>query len=227
MDKITIAIDGPAGAGKSTLARAVAEKLKITYLDTGAMYRACAWYALYKGIKPNNLNAVEAILPELNLQISFADGHQKIAVNGIDVTAKIRTGEVSRVASDISALPPVRVAMVDKQREIAALQPCVLDGRDIGTYVLPQAEIKIFLTAGIDARAERRWKEQTAQGKKVPLAEVKSDISYRDRQDSERDFAPLKQAADAIPLDNTEMSINECVDFVLKLVKEYERSKKR
>lgn len=215
-----IAIDGPSGSGKSTLAKGAASKLGIMYLDTGAMYRTCGLCALKTGIEPKDEDAVKKMLSEMDLNIRFADGVQHMILNGEDVTGLIRTPEVSRAASDISSLPFVRTAMVDKQRKIAADQSFVVDGRDIGSVVLPNAKYKFFLTASPEARAKRRFLELQEKGTPQPLEEVLKDIIWRDKQDSERAASPLVKVDDAVEIDTSDIGITETLDLLLSYIKE-------
>lgn len=214
-----IALDGPAGAGKSTIARRVAEQLGILYLDTGAMYRAIGIKALNLGLPAKDEAAVGTMLQSTDLDIRFVNGTQEVWLDGVNVSETIRTPEASRAASDVSTLPVVRRALVDMQRKIASRQSLVMDGRDIGTHVLPDARHKFFLTASVAERAHRRLLDLKNRGDAtVTLDEVKADIEYRDRQDSERAFAPLRQADDAILVDTTDLSIEEVVQTILDLI---------
>lgn len=213
-----VAIDGPAGAGKSTAAKIVAKKLGILYLDTGAMYRAIGLKALNCGLDTKNAQEIEKILPQTTVAIKYVDGVQNIFLDGQNVTGSIREHKVSMAASDVSAIPAVRLKMVELQREIAQNNDCILDGRDIGTYVLPNARYKFFITASAEERANRRFKELTEKGQKVTFDEVFADIVTRDKNDSGRAFAPLKKADDAIEIDTTKMSIDEVVDALLEKI---------
>jgi len=217
MDKvITIAIDGPAGAGKSTIARLIAGRLGILYLDTGAMYRAVGLKALRTGTDMRSEPAMAALLEQTNLDIRFVRQSQQIYLDGEDVTSAIRLPEVARAASDVSALPVVRLKLVELQRQIASGQNLILDGRDIGTYVLPHASYKFFLTADLRERARRRLLDLQARGSQdATLDQVADDMSYRDNQDSSRALAPLKQADDAILVDTTGLTIEEVVEKVM------------
>lgn len=213
---INIAIDGPAGAGKSTIARLLASKLGILYLDTGAMYRAIGLKALRLGIDRRSEPAMAAMLDQTDLQIRFADLQQQVLLDGEDVTNLIRTPEVSIAASDVSALTVVRLRLVDLQRRIAADQDLILDGRDIGTYVLPEASHKFFLTADTGERVKRRLLDLRARGDQdTTFEQVRDDMAYRDLQDSSRALAPLCQADDAVLIDTTGLSVDEVVDLVL------------
>lgn len=216
---MNIAIDGPAGAGKSTIAKILAARLGILYLDTGAMYRAIGYKAIKSGVSVTDLELVEKMLKETDVDVKIADGVQHVYVDGEDVSGVIRTPEVSKAASDISALPPVRHAMVALQRIIAAKQDTVLDGRDIGTFVLPKAEYKFFLTASAEERAKRRYKELVARGGKCDLDKIRADIEMRDYNDSHRALAPLKKADDAVEVDTTFMTIEEVADKLASYVK--------
>ncbi len=215
---INIAIDGPAGAGKSTIAKAVAKDLGIIYLDTGAMYRATAYLALQKGIDPKDEQKVSEMLEDLKMDIVYKDGEQRIIVNGIDATPYLREHYMSKAASDISALPCVRYKMVDLQRDFASKNDVVLDGRDIGTFVLPNANCKFFLTASPEERAQRRMKDLEEKGEKVDYQTLLSDIIQRDYNDSHRKVAPLKQADDADFVDTTQMSVEDVVAHVKEVV---------
>lgn len=212
---LTIALDGPAGAGKSTIARLLAQRLGILYLDTGAMYRAVGLKALRLGIPVRSEAEVAVMLQDTRLEIRFHDNSQRILMDGEDVSLAIRTPEVSLAASDVSALPVVRLRLVELQREIAASQPLILDGRDIGTFVLPDAPYKFFLTADPAERARRRLLDLQSRGDNAAtLEQVSQDMDYRDRQDSQRSLAPLCQADDAILVDTTQLSIEEVVDKI-------------
>lgn len=217
---INIAIDGPAGAGKSTIAKAVAKELGLIYLDTGAMYRAVAYAALKNGTDVSDAKGVAALLEGLKMDIRYEDGVQLIFVNGENVTPYLRTPEMSKAASDISALPVVRYKMVEMQREFAATRDVVLDGRDIGTFVLPDANCKFYMTASPEERAKRRFEELRLKGENCSYDDVLNDIIKRDYNDSHREVAPLKQADDAVYLDTTTLTIGQVVAAVEKVVKE-------
>ncbi len=215
---INVAIDGPAGAGKSTVAKAVAKKLGLIYLDTGAMYRATAYTALEAGLDVSDAGQVAPMLDGMKMEIVFEDGAQQIYVNGANTTPYLREHRMSKAASDISALPCVRYKMVELQREFAATGDVVLDGRDIGTFVLPNANCKIFMTATPEERAKRRYKELVEKGQEVDFDTLLADIKQRDYNDSHREVAPLKQAEDAVLLDTTDMSLEEVIAAVIKIV---------
>lgn len=223
MKKLIVAIDGPAGAGKSTVARSVAQRLNYTYIDTGAMYRAVTWALMQRGVPVEDTSQVIKIAEELNLMLTCIDGRTVVRVDEVDITEAIRTPEVSRLVSLVSQIGRVREAMVGLQRQMADLGGVVMDGRDIGTHVLPNADIKIFLTASIEERARRRWRELCDKGYKVDFDELKNDIACRDKADCERDIAPLLQAKDAILVDTTEMSIAQAVEHILLLCEERAR----
>lgn len=215
---IRIAIDGPAGAGKSTIAKLLAQKLDIIYLDTGAMYRAVALKCLENNIEIEDQAAMINLLENTNLQVVFENNTQKIILDGIDVSNKIRTTKVSNTASRIATLPDVRKKLVDIQREIAKESSVVMDGRDIGTHVLPNADVKIFLTASLEERANRRYIEYKATGEYKTLDDIMREIEHRDRCDSMRTFAPLKKAEDAILVDTTGQSIKQVTNIIIGIV---------
>ncbi|MEX1307500.1 MAG: (d)CMP kinase [Eubacteriales bacterium] len=219
MGRLTIALDGPAGSGKSSAAKQIAQNLGILYLDTGAMYRAVGYWMLKQGIDPLDRERVESEMEAVDVLIRFVDGHQQVWVNGEDVTGKIRNPEISKAASDVSAHPVVRMAMVELQRKTSCEYDMILDGRDIGTFVLPDAKYKFFLVASCDERARRRHKELAEKGIEKPLETIKREIEQRDYNDSHRALAPLKQAEDAILIDSTSMTIDEVVDTIIKKVK--------
>lgn len=222
MDKLmTIALDGPAGAGKSTIARLLARRLGILYLDTGAMYRAIGLKALRLGITARDEAAVADMLRDTRLEILFESESQRVMLDGEDVSQAIRTPEASIAASDFSALPSVRLALVELQRGIASHQPLILDGRDIGTFVLPDAPFKFFLTADPAERARRRLLDLQARGdSRSTFDEVLRDIEYRDRQDSGRALAPLRQADDAVLVDTTSLTIEEVVETIIGRIRQ-------
>lgn len=217
---INIAIDGPAGAGKSTIAKAVAKRLGIIYLDTGAMYRSVAYYVLKHGVSVSDEKGVQGILDGLEMDIRYEDGAQQIYVCGENVTPYLREPHMSKAASDVSALPAVRYKMVELQREFAASHDVVLDGRDIGTFVLPEANCKFYMTASPEERAERRHKELAEKGNACTFKEVLDDINKRDYNDSHRAVAPLRQADDAVYIDTTDMTPEEVTELVVRTVSE-------
>ena len=214
--KRVIAIDGPAGAGKSTVAKIVAEKLGYTYIDTGAMYRGVAWKTLKQSQAATDEDILRAV-QEIDVRLACTENGTRVTVDGTDVTQEIRTPEVTHIVSRVAALGPVREKMVELQRAMAADGAIVMDGRDIGTNVLPNADVKIFLTASVEERARRRYDEMKEKGYAVNFDELKGEIALRDKQDSEREISPLRQAEDAVLLDTTSLSIDEVVTHVLKL----------
>lgn len=215
---MNIAIDGPAGAGKSTIAKLLAAKLGILYLDTGAMYRAVGLKALNTGVDISDEAAVEKMLADTKIDVTQENGVQHVYLDGNDVSSAIRENAVSKAASDISAVPCVRYKMVELQREIASRCDTVLDGRDIGTFVLPNAEYKIFLTASAEERAKRRYAELKAKGSTLTLEQIKDDIVKRDYNDSHRTLAPLKKADDATEVDTTAMCIDDVVGRIYAII---------
>ena len=217
---VSVAIDGPAGAGKSTLARRLAAELGYIYVDTGAMFRAIGLYALRAGKDPKDNEAVNALLPEISLKFAFIGGEQHIYLNGEDVSTAIRTEEVGMAASAVGANPEVRAFLLGMQRDMAKTQDVLMDGRDIGTVVLPDATVKIFLTASPEARATRRWKEYQQKGVEVSYEEVLADVRQRDYQDTHRAAAPLRQADDAQLLDTSEMNFEQSLEAMKKMIVE-------
>lgn len=220
MKTVAIAIDGPAGAGKSTIARAIAAKLGYIYVDTGALYRAVGYAVSAAGGDWRDEATVVGHLPKIEVSLKYVDGAQRVFVNGEDVSDRIRTPEMSMAASAVSALPPVREFLFHLQQDMAAKNNVVMDGRDIGTVVLPHAQVKIFLSASAEARAERRRLELLEKGQDVPFEEVLADMKKRDYDDSHRAIAPLRQAEDAVAVDTTELTLKESIDYMLKLVEE-------
>lgn len=206
---VSVAIDGPAGAGKSTLARRLAAQLGYIYVDTGAMYRAVGLYALRAGQDPKDNAAVEELLPQISLRLDCPDGEQHIYLNGEDVSRAIRTEQAGMAASAVGANPAVRAFLLETQRQMARTQNVLMDGRDIGTVVLPDAAVKIFLTASPEARAARRWKEYQEKGQQVSYEQVLEDVRQRDYQDTHREAAPLRQAEDAVLLDTSELDFEQ------------------
>lgn len=217
---ISVAIDGPAGAGKSTLARRLAAELGYIYVDTGAMFRTIGLYALRAGKDPKDNEAVNALLPEISLRLDSVDGEQHIYLNGEDVSQLIRTDEVGMAASAVGANPAVRAFLLDQQRDMTRTQNVLMDGRDIGTVILPDAPVKIFLTASAESRAERRYKELAEKGQQVTMESVLHDINERDRQDMNRAIAPLRQAEDAVLLDTSALTLEESIASVLRIIRE-------
>lgn len=210
-ERYAVALDGPAGSGKSTIAKQLAADYDILYLDTGAMYRACALKALLSGVDVKDPVAVEKLVPQIHIQVEYRDGAQHTLLDGRDVSTEIRKNEVSMLASDISAHPAIRKKMVEMQREIAHTTSCVLDGRDIGSTVLPDAEYKFFITADSRVRAKRRYDELLSRGQTVDFEALHEEIVRRDKQDAEREFSPLIQAEDAVVVDTSTMTIDEVV----------------
>lgn len=213
-----IAIDGPAGAGKSTIAKMAAKKLDFIYVDTGAMYRAMALYFLCREIDAKDEKKIAEACEHINVTIAYQEGEQQVLLNGENVNAFIRTEEVSMMTSNTSKYPAVREKLLYLQRELAAANNVIMDGRDIGTCVLPDAELKIYLTASASERAKRRYLEQKERGVESDLAQIERDIIARDEQDMNREIAPLKQAEDAIYLDTSDMTIEEVVTKIVSLV---------
>ncbi len=219
MKKLVVAIDGPAGAGKSTVAKLAAKELGYTYIDTGAMYRAVAWKTLQR--KADVTDAlILGVVKDIDVRLAYKDGVTQVFVDGQDITGEIRTPEVSHIVSQVAALGPVREKMVDLQRRMATEGGVLMDGRDIATHVLPDADVKIFLTASIEERAQRRWKEMKEKGYDMSLEELQKDIAARDKADSEREISPLVQADDATLLDTTGLSIDEVVARILAMCSE-------
>lgn len=221
MKKISVAIDGPAGAGKSTIARRLAAELGYRYVDTGAIYRTVAYFMDLWGVSPKDVDGVNRYIDELTIGIEYdEDGLQHMIMNGMDVTEDIRTQEISQKASLISAHACVREMLLDMQRDLANAYDVVMDGRDIGTVVLPKATVKIFLTASAEVRAKRRCNELLAKGQKAKYETVLKEIQQRDYQDTHRETAPLKMARDSIKVDTSEMNIEETVAALLKIIRE-------
>lgn len=212
-----IAIDGPAGAGKSTIAKLVAKEKGFIYVDTGAMYRGMAVYFLNGGIDPEDRAAIARACQDVDVTLGYEEGVQQIYVNGENVTSMLRQEEVGNMASKSSAVPEVRQRLLDLQRNIALRKDVVMDGRDIGTNVLPDADVKVFLTARVETRAKRRYDELTAKGIRCDLNEIEADIRERDERDMTRETAPLKQADDAVLVDSSELTIPEVVTKILSL----------
>ena len=224
MDKkvYSVAIDGPSGAGKSTIARSVAQELGFLYVDTGAIYRTVGYFAFCKKVDPQDAEAVVALLPEIKIEMGYGeDGLQRMRLNGEDVTDQIRLPEISMYASHVSAIPQVRAFLMDMQRDTAQKQSVIMDGRDIGTVVLPDADVKIFLTASAEDRAQRRYEELIARGTPKDYEEVLRDIQQRDYNDSNRAAAPLRPAEDAIHLDTTGNTFEQSKTLILETIKEH------
>ena len=218
---IRIAIDGPSGAGKSTIAKRIAHDLSIIYVDTGAMYRCIGLYALRQGIDPHDQNRVVPCLTGIQLHTTYDPvSGQRIFLNGEDVSQEIRTPEASMAASDVSAMPPVRAFLLKLQQQMAASQSLIMDGRDIGTVVIPDAELKIFLTASSESRAKRRYLEYLQKGQPQNYEDVLQDILHRDQQDSTRAAAPLRMASDAVRIDSTNLTFEETVTAIKELIEQ-------
>lgn len=218
MKKINIAIDGPAGAGKSSISKEVAKRLGIVYVDTGAMYRACAVYAIDNGIEILQ----EAIIPHLDdikIDINYNENGQQIILNGKDVSERIREKDATIGSSKIAVIPDVRLKLVELQRSLANSKSVIMDGRDIGTYVLPNADLKIYLTASVKERARRRFVEMQQKGMECDIKEVGKDIEFRDKNDSQREFAPLRCAEDAILIDSSDLKFDEVCDKIYTMIK--------
>lgn len=215
---INVAIDGPAGAGKSTIARTAAKNLGYIYVDTGALYRAVGVYSLRHGFDTKNAATVAATLPDIQVELKFLGDIQHVFLNGEDVSEEIRTPDASMAASDVSAVPAVRQFLFDLQRDIAKQNNCIMDGRDIGTVVLPDAQVKIFLTASPEARAQRRYKELQEKGASDTYEAVLADLKQRDYNDSHRAVAPLKPAEDSILVDTTALNLEESVEKVISVI---------
>ena len=211
-----IAIDGPAGAGTSTIARLAAKRLGFVYVDTGAMYRAIALYFLRKGIRPEDVQTIASLVQGAEITIRYVDGTQQVILNGEDVSGQIRTEEVGNMASATSAIPAVRAHLLELQRNLAASANVIMDGRDIGTCILPDADVKIFLTASTSVRAMRRYRELQEKGMMCNLEEIEQDIIERDARDMNRETAPLKQAEDAMLLDSSDMTLEQVVQAILE-----------
>ena len=216
----SIAIDGPAGAGKSTIARKVAEKLSFIYVDTGAMDRSMALYFIRHDIAAQDEEKIAAACPDIDVSIAYQDGEQQVILNGENVNGLIRTEQVSMMTSDTSKYPVVREKLLSLQRGLAEKENVIMDGRDIGTCVLPNADVKIYLTASAAERARRRYKEQTERGVDCDIKEIERDIIARDEQDMNREVAPLRQAEDAVLVDSSDMTIDQVVDEIIRIYQE-------
>lgn len=215
---IQIAIDGPSGAGKSTVAKALAKKLGIVYVDTGALYRTIGYAAVSRGISTKDASALEALLPDIHIDVKYENGVQCVYLNGENLGDRIRRPEISMAASDVSAIPAVRAFLLDTQRDIARRNSVVMDGRDIGTVILPDADVKIFMVASAEARARRRTDELAEKGMTANYEDVLREMKERDAQDSGRAIAPAVPAPDAIHLDNSDMDVEESVEAVLRII---------
>lgn len=215
-----VAVDGPSGAGKSSVSKAVAKALGFVHIDTGAMYRALAYHALDLGVDISDKSAVEKMLSETKLSLALDGGAQRVLVNGEDVTGYIRTEKVSMAASNVSKIPAVRAFLLETQRQTAREMNVLMDGRDIATVVLPDADVKIFLTASAEKRAERRYKELLAKNEEVEYNNILEDVIKRDRQDMERDIAPLKPSDESVIVDTSDLSFEESVDAIIGMIKE-------
>lgn len=216
---IAVAIDGPSGAGKSTIARRAAQALSFIYVDTGALYRTIGLYMSQYIEDTKDAKTVEALLPKVSVELRFIGGEQRVFLNGEDVSGKIRTPQAAMHASNVSAIPAVRAFLLNMQRALAASSNVIMDGRDIGTVVLPEAQVKIFLTASVEARAKRRLAEHEARGEQIDFDELVREIETRDYNDSHRAAAPLKQAEDAVLVDTTDLSFEESVERIISLIR--------
>lgn len=214
-----VAIDGPAGAGKSTIAKAAAKELGFIYVDTGALYRAIAYNAVTKGVIDDTQKIID-MLTDTNVELKYVDGVQAVYLNGDDVSAYIRTPEISMGASKVSAIPQVREFLLNLQRDIAQNNNVIMDGRDIATVVLPNADVKIFLFASPECRAQRRYKELMEKGEDVTLEDVLADVNHRDYQDSHREIAPLKPSEDSVMADTSKLNLEESIQLIINIIKE-------
>lgn len=217
---INVAIDGPAGAGKSTIAKAAAKALGYIYVDTGALYRTVALGAVRAGVLESD-DGIAALLPNLQVELKFVDDSQHVYLNGEDVSDLIRTPEISMGASKVSAVPAVRAFLLDLQRDLAKKNNVIMDGRDIATVVLPNAQVKIFLSATPECRARRRYKELVEKGQTVTYEDVLADVNRRDYQDSHREIAPLKPSADSIMADTSELDLQQSTDLIINIIREH------
>lgn len=220
MKKIQIAVDGPGGAGKSTIAKAVAKKLGIVYVDTGALYRTIGLYMADHNVDPHDAEGVAAALPNVRIEVRFEDGAQHVYLNGVDHGDRIRTPQMSMYASAVSAIPAVRAFLLETQKDIARKNSVIMDGRDIGTVILPNADVKVFMTASPECRARRRYEELLAKGQTVTYEDVLREMNERDHQDSTREIAPATAAPDAILLDNSDLDIEQSADAIIALVRQ-------
>ena len=218
---ISIAIDGPAGAGKSTIARAVSQSLGFLYVDTGALYRTIALFVLRMGIDPSDRNAVKELLPKIHIRLAYEDGDQQMYLGTENVSSLIRTPAVSSAASKVAVHPEVRAFLLEEQRRFAREGNVLMDGRDIGTVVLPDATVKIFLTASPEVRAERRYKDMILKGENISYEEILEKVKLRDYTDSHREVAPLKQAEDAVLADTGNLTLDESIDLIRRIIEEH------
>lgn len=226
MSQFSVAIDGPAGAGKSTLAKAAAARLGFVYVDTGAIYRTVGLAVKKAGLSHEDMEGIKALLPSVHVDVRYSGGVQKMYLNGQDVTDKIRTPEMSVYASCVSAIPEVRAFLMDMQRQMAQCHDVIMDGRDIGTVVLPDAGLKVFLTASAEKRAMRRYRELIEKGQTVTYEEVLSDMQARDAKDTNRTAAPLRVAEDAVLLDTSNLSLEDSVETLVAMIRERMEEKK-
>jgi cytidylate kinase len=217
--KIRIALDGPSGAGKSTIAKRIAQKLGIVYVDTGALYRTVGLYSIENGISADDTDGIKASLKSIEVRLAYENGAQKVYLNGVDVGDRIRTPEASKYASAVSKIPEVRAFLLKVQRDLAAAGGVIMDGRDIGTVIIPDAELKVFMSATPEARADRRCKELAEKGMPQPYEDVLRDIIERDRNDREREASPCVPAPDAVEFINDEYGIEESADYIIGLIK--------
>lgn len=217
--KIRIALDGPSGAGKSTIAKRIAQKLGIVYVDTGALYRTVGLYSIENGISADDTDGIKASLGNIEVRLAYENGAQKVYLNGVDVGDRIRTPEASKYASAVSKIPEVRAFLLKVQRDLAAAGGVIMDGRDIGTVIIPDAELKVFMSATPEARADRRCKELAEKGMPQPYEDVLRDIIERDRNDREREASPCVPAPDAVEFINDEYGIEESADYIIGLIK--------
>ncbi|MEE1314420.1 MAG: (d)CMP kinase [Faecalimonas sp.] len=214
-----VAIDGPAGAGKSTIAKRVSKEMGFLYVDTGAIYRALAVHFIQNGLQPEDTEGIKAACKDANVELCYEDGAQQVYLNGENVTGKLRTEEVSHMASVSSAIPEIRAHLLELQRDMARKYDVLMDGRDIGTFILPNADVKVYLTASVETRARRRYLEYQEKGIVCDLKEIEKEIAERDFRDMNREIAPLKQADDAVLVDSSNMSIDEVVAAIKALCK--------
>lgn len=219
ISRIRVALDGPSGAGKSTVAKLLAAKMGYIYVDTGALYRTCGLYAMENGVDKDDRDGIIALLDTIDVQLTYENGEQHVLLNGVDVGGKIRTPEASMYASAVSRVPEVRAYLLDLQKKIAEKGGVVMDGRDIGTVIMPDAEVKVFMTASAKERARRRYKELLEKGESVTFDEVLADMIQRDKNDSERETAPLKPADDAIMFINDGYDAEDSADYIIKLIR--------